>query len=97
MLLHFIVDVRSSTNQIQSFDRLYRTRSESQPPRETPEEVQNIQQESTDSKQVTFFVSLFIIRSPSPSFFSASNKCSIKSYTSNPSSNVAYLHACLLE
>lgn len=49
-----ILDPKGSTNQIQSFDRLYRVRSESQPPRETTQEVQNIQQESTDDKQVRF-------------------------------------------
>ncbi len=33
-----------NTNQLQSFDRLYRTRSESQPPKETFQEIQNEQQ-----------------------------------------------------
>ena len=34
-----------NTNEIQSFDRLYRTRSESQPPNQTFQEIQNQQQQ----------------------------------------------------
>lgn len=47
-----LLDPKGSTNQLQSFDRLYRIRSESQPARETTQEVQTTQQESTDDKQV---------------------------------------------
>ena len=48
----FIADPRFNANQFQSFDRLYRTRSESQTPQETIQEVQNEQQELTNTKQV---------------------------------------------
>jgi hypothetical protein len=37
-----------NTNQIQSFDRLYRIRSESQPPKETFQEIENEQQFQTN-------------------------------------------------
>jgi hypothetical protein len=50
-----ILDPKYSANQIQSFDRLYRIRSESQPPRENIQETQNVQQDSIDNKQVKFF------------------------------------------
>ncbi|CAF0872357.1 unnamed protein product [Adineta ricciae] len=43
-------DSTTTTNQIQSFDRLYRTRSESQPPRDLMQEVQQEHQELINSK-----------------------------------------------
>ena len=42
-------------NQMQSFDRLYGVRSESQPPREAAQETQTVQQEPADNKQVKSF------------------------------------------
>lgn len=50
------LDPKFHTNQLQSFDRLYRTRSESQPTREAVEELHNEQQEVNDGKQVRFHV-----------------------------------------
>ncbi|CAF1041993.1 unnamed protein product [Rotaria sordida] len=50
-LVRFKQDDQYNKNQLQSFDRLYRTRSESQPPTETIQEVQNEQQELTNTKQ----------------------------------------------
>jgi hypothetical protein len=41
-------DPKFSTNQIQSFDRLYRTRSESQPPHENIQEIQTEQQQQEE-------------------------------------------------
>jgi hypothetical protein len=60
----FFIDPRFNSNQFQSFDRLYRTRSESQPPYET---VQNEPQEVTNNQQVK---SLDLFKSPS-SFISS--------------------------
>jgi hypothetical protein len=50
-LMYLRLDPKLSSNQIQSFDRLYRTRSESQPPRENIQEIQHEQQELIDNKQ----------------------------------------------
>jgi hypothetical protein len=56
--LVFFLDLKFSTNQIQSFDRLYRRRSESQPPREAIQEIPNEQQELIDNQQVKFLFSI---------------------------------------
>jgi len=59
-------DTKFSTNQIQSFDRLYRTRSESQPLRENIQEVQTEQQDLINNKQRPASVQLNPIRPTHP-------------------------------
>ncbi|CAF4719426.1 unnamed protein product [Rotaria sp. Silwood1] len=76
-------------NQLQSFDRLYRTRSESQPPIETIQEVQNEQQELTNSKQRPASVQL----NPTGSPKQGQNVTSLPTRSTRPITSHTSLHA----
>lgn len=61
-LVYLRSDPKRSSNQIQSFDRLYRIRSESQPPQEIPAEPQEI---TSNTKERPSSVQLHPARPPS--------------------------------
>ncbi|CAF2590601.1 unnamed protein product [Rotaria sp. Silwood2] len=88
-LVHLRQDLQYNKNQLQSFDRLYRTRSESQPPTETIQEVQNEHQELTNSKQRPASVQL----NPTGSPTQGQNVTSLPTRSTRPITSHTSLHA----
>ncbi|CAF3389141.1 unnamed protein product [Rotaria socialis] len=88
-LVHLKNDPDYLKNQLQSFDRLYRVRSESHSPRETVQEIENEQQALTNSKQRPASVQL----NPTGSPTQGQNVTSLPARSTRPITSHTSLHA----
>ncbi|CAF3754850.1 unnamed protein product [Rotaria magnacalcarata] len=88
-LVHLKNDPDYIKNQLQSFDRLYRVRSESQPLRESVQEIENQQQALTNSKQRPASVQL----NPTGSLTQGQNVTSLPARSTRPITSHTSLHA----